>query len=368
MNNHFTRRDFISRIALGASALGFPSLATASPGIFTAPQKKLGIALVGLGSYSEFKLAPALRETSHIALRGIVTGTPAKASKWKSEHNIPDANVYSYETFDRIADNKEIDVVYVVLPNSMHHEFVIRAARAGKHVICEKPMAVSVKQCEEMIAACKKANVRLFVGYRMHFEPHTREAMRIGQKKEFGAVKIVQSEMGFRIGDPKQWRLKKALSGGGAMMDVGIYAIQGARYSVGEEPLYVTAQEFKTDGEKFKEVDETILWQMEFPGGAVSNSCTTYASNVERLFISAEQGWVELRPAFGYGPIKGKTSKGEMNLPAVNHQAEQLDGMALCIMENRETTATGEEGLRDMKVIEAIYQSIREGGKKIKIA
>jgi predicted dehydrogenase len=364
MNQQYSRRDFISRVAMGAALASLP---TANALSSAHQQKKLGLALVGLGNYSEFRLLPALKETKNIELRGIVTGTPAKASKWKKDHNIPDANVYSYETFDKIVDNRDIDVVYVVLPNSMHPEFVIRAAKAGKHVICEKPMANSVKECEEMIAACKKANVRLMVGYRLHFEPHTLEAMRIGQKQEFGKVKIVESEMGFKIGDPNQWRLKKALAGGGAMMDVGIYAIQGARYSVGEEPTYVTAQEIKTDPVKFKEVDETILWQMEFPSGAVSNSITSYASHVERLFISAENGWVELRPAFGYGPIKGKTNKGDMNLPVVNHQALQLDGMALCILENRETTATGEEGLRDLKVIEAIYKSIRDGGKRTKV-
>jgi predicted dehydrogenase len=364
MNQQYSRRDFISKVAMGAALASLPT-ANALSSIHQ--QKKLGLALVGLGNYSEFRLLPALKETKNIELRGIVTGTPAKVSKWKSEQNIPDGNIYSYDTFDKIADNKDIDVVYVVLPNSMHAEFVIRAAKAGKHVICEKPMANSVKECEEMIAACKKANVRLMVGYRLHFEPHTREAMRIGQKKEFGNVKIVQSEMGFKIGDPNQWRLKKALAGGGAMMDVGIYAIQGARYSVGEEPTYVTAREIKTDPVKFKEVDETIIWEMEFPSGAVSSSITSYASHVERLFISAENGWVELRPAFGYGPIKGKTNKGDMNLPVVNHQAEQLDAMALCLLENRETTASGEEGLRDLKVIEAIYKSIRDGGKRTKV-
>jgi predicted dehydrogenase len=173
--------------------------------------------------------------------------------------------------------------------------------------------------------------------------------------------------MGFKIGDPTQWRLKHSLAGGGAMMDVGIYAIQGARYSIGQEPTFVTAQEFKTDPVKFKEVDETIFWQMEFPNGAVSTSSTSYASNMERLFVSAENGWLELRPAFAYGPLKGRTSQGELNLPIVNHQAAQLDGMATCIRENLETTATGEEGLRDMKVIEAIYRSIRDGGKRTKV-
>lgn len=169
--------------------------------------------------------------------------------------------------------------------------------------------------------------------------------------------------MGFKIGDPTQWRLKKALAGGGAMMDVGIYAIQGARYSTGEEPLTVTAQEFKTDAVKFKEVDETIFWQMEFPSGTVSNSITSYSTSVERLFIGAENGWLELRPAFGYGPIKGRTSKGELNLPHVNHQAMHMDDFATCLLENRESPVNGEEGVKDLRVIEAIYQAIKTGGK-----
>lgn len=327
-------------------------------------QKKIGIALVGLGSYAEHQLATALQQTKNCYLAGIVSGTPTKIEKWKAKYNIPDANCYNYENFDSIAKNKSIDVIYVVLPNSMHHEYVIRAAKAGKHVICEKPMAVSVKECEEMIAACKKANVKLSIGYRLHFEPFNQEAARVGQKKEFGAVKIVESSFGFKIGDPTQWRLKKALAGGGAMMDVGIYAIQAARYSTGEEPVYLTAQEFKTDLVKFKDVDETIFWQMEFPSGAVSNHITSYASNVERLFISAENGWLELKPAFGYGPLKGRTRNGELNLPIVNHQAMQLEDFAACVLENRESSVSGEEGLRDMKIIEAIYRSIASGKRE----
>lgn len=362
-----TRRNFLSKVTLGASLLTVPSLEGISGAFSSLPQKKLGVALVGLGSYSEHRLAPALLETTHCELKGIVTGTPEKIEKWKKQFGIQDKHVYNYETFDRIADDKEIDIVYVVLPNSMHHEYVIRAAKAGKHVICEKPVAVSVKQSQEMVAACKKAGVRFFVGYRMHFEPFTQEAMRVGKQKEFGKVKIVMSEMGFKIGNPDQWRLKKSLAGGGAMMDVGIYAIQGARYSIGSEPLFVTAQEYKTDPVKFKEVDETISWQMEFPDGEVAFCATTYASGLERLLISAENGWLELRPAFGYGPIKGKTHKGELNLPVVNHQAAQLDGMSVCIKENLESSASGDEGVKDMKVIEAIYRSITSGGKKISV-
>jgi predicted dehydrogenase len=358
---NYSRRKFLSQLTATGALLSLPTIQTQAKAVLQT--KKLGVALVGLGYYAEHKIATALQETQYCELKGIVTGTPAKAAKWKEKYNLPDSSIYSYDTFDRILDNKNIDVVYVVLPNSMHREFVIRAAKAGKHVITEKPMAVSVKECEEMIAACKKANVKLYVGYRMQFEPHTQAAMRIAQQKEFGAVKVVEASMGFRIGDPAQWRLKKAMAGGGAMMDVGIYAIQGARYSTNEEPISVTAQEFKTDKVKFKEVDETIFWQMEFPSGAVANCMTSYATHMERLFLSAENGWLELRPAFGYGPIKGQTHKGPMDIPHTNHQALQLDGMAQAIMENKTIRATGEEGLRDAKIIDAIYKSIATGKK-----
>lgn len=330
-------------------------------------ENSYGIALVGLGSYAEKQLAKALLQTKKCHLAGIVTGTPTKAEKWKNLYNIPDKNIYDYGTFDNVAENKEIDIVYVVLPNSMHHEFVLRAARAGKHVICEKPMAVSVKEGQEMIEACKKAGVKFSIGYRLHFEPFNREAARVGQEQTFGKVKFIESSFGFNAEDPTQWRLKKSLAGGGAMMDVGIYAIQAARYCTGEEPIAVTAQEFKTDPVKFKDIDETIFWQMEFPSGAVSNSTTSYASDVERLFISAENGWLELSPAYGYGPLAGRTHQGQLNLPIVNHQAMQLDDFATCLSENRESTVNGEEGLKDMKIIEAIYRSIAEGGKKVKV-
>ena len=161
---------------MGASALSLPALGHAhapftrdpASGLYARnvaetgqPGRKLGIALVGLGGYSKGRLAPALQETQYCRLAGIVTGTPSKADEWMKQYNIPKANVYDYKTFDRIADNKDIDVVYVVLPNSMHEEYVVRAAQAGKHVICEKPMAIFPKACQNMIDACKKANKQL---------------------------------------------------------------------------------------------------------------------------------------------------------------------------------------------------------------
>lgn len=356
----YTRRKFISVLATGSAVLVLPSIPKFTGNFFTV-DKKLGIALVGLGNYATRQLAPSLQETSRCYLSGIVTGTPEKAEKWKSQYSIPDQNIYNYENFDKIADNKSVDVVYVVLPNSMHHEFVIRAAKAGKHVFCEKPMGVSVKECEEMIEACKKAGVRLFVGYRLHSDPYHKAAMKFGN--ENGGVRYVESEFGFKIGDPNQWRLKKSLAGGGAMMDLGIYAVQAARYSIGKEPVTVTAQEYKTDLEKFKEVDETITWQMEFPGGAVSSSFTSYSNAANRLYLSAGRRWFELNPAFSYRGIKGSTDEGDLNLSAVNQQAVQMDTFSKSIIDYSKSDADGEEGLRDLKVIEAIYKSVKTGTK-----
>lgn len=358
----YSRRRFISTLGAGAALLAMPSIPVFPGKHEQNNNKKLGIALVGLGNYSTYQLAPALQQTKNCHLAGIVTGTPAKAEKWKQQYNIPDANVYNYDNFDNIAGNEAIDIVYVVLPNGMHHEFTIRAAQAGKHVICEKPMAISVKECREMIDACKQAGVRLFIGYRLHFEPHHLAAMNF-KKQGAGNIKIIESGFGFRIGDPNQWRLDKALAGGGPLMDLGIYAVQAARYSTGEEPVSVTAQEYKTDPEKFDEVEETLYWQMEFPSGAASTSVTSYAAQENRLYIAAENGWFELRPAYNYRGIKGRTNNGELNFPVVNQQAEQMDGFSECIVENIPSSADGEEGLKDMKVIEAVYKAAAEGTK-----
>ncbi|HTM90853.1 MAG TPA: Gfo/Idh/MocA family oxidoreductase, partial [Flavisolibacter sp.] len=220
---------------------------------------KLGIALVGLGGYAGGQLAPALQQTENCYLAGIVTGTPSKIQRWKSMYSIPDANVYNYENFDSIKDNKDIDIVYIVLPNSMHAEYVIRAAQTGKHVISEKPLGLSTKECDDMIAACKKSGKMFSVGYRLHFEPYNMEMARLGQKEVYGKIKKMSAGFGFSIGDPTQWRLKKALAGGGPLQDLGIYCIQGFCYTTGMDPVAVTAQEGpKTDPVKFKEVEQSL--------------------------------------------------------------------------------------------------------------
>ena len=360
-----SRRTFLQTLSLGVSATLTPSYILANQKApFKKNEKKLGVALVGLGSYAKNQLAVGLAQADNCYLAGIVTGTPSKAEEWSKKYNIPQKNIYNYQNFDQIANNKDIDIVYVVLPNSMHHEFVIRAARAGKHIMCEKPMSVSVQEAAEMIKACRDAGVQLGIGYRLHFEPFTKEIIRLGQQKVYGDVRFMQTNFGFSIGDPKQWRLKKSMAGGGPLMDVGIYCVQASRYISGEEPLWVTAQFGPvTDTERFKDVEESVSWQMQFPGNAMVNGFSSYKSNVEQLYASANKGWFQLSPAYGYGPLKGRTSEGEMLQPIVHHQTVMLQAVCREFIETNKFPAhiSGEEGLRDMRILMAIYEAASTG-------
>ena len=358
-----SRRDFLKTFVATSATL--PLISSTKANVFEG--KKLGVALVGLGSYATNNLAPAFINTQYCRLAGIVTGTPEKAEKWKKQYNIPDKNIYNYQNFDEIKNNSDIDIVYVVLPNGLHHEFTLRAAKAGKHVICEKPMAISVKQCEEMIAACKAAKMHLAIGYRLHYEPFTQEVMRLSREKDFGKVAFVESSFGFPLRDKKAWRLNPKLSGGGPMLDVGIYALNAARYATGEEPISVTAQAVKTHPDIYVEgIEETMFWQMKFPSGAISNHTTTYNSYLQRLYVGYENGNLEMSPAFDYGPLKGKTSKGEMKFPIVHHQTLMLDGICNDILNNRPIRTSGEEGLRDMKIMQAVFEAANTG-KEVKL-
>lgn len=359
--NQLDRRKFLQSLSYGIGALALAPGLTAFDVL--APAKKLGIALVGLGGYSSGQLAPALQQTKNCYLAGIVTGTPAKAQEWSATYKIPKANIYNYDNFDTIINNPAIDIVYVVLPIFLHKEFTIRAAKAGKHVICEKPMALNAVECREMIDACKKADRMLSIGYRLHFEPHNMEVMRLGKNEVYGEIKAVDAGNGYTwgSGNKDSWRLKKALAGGGGLMDMGVYAIQGARYSIGAEPLFVTAREEKKRPELFKEVDETVLWELEFPNQIKATGKSSYNANWSYLNVTAAKEKYELSPAFGYGGIDGSIGGRTMNFPQINQQAAQMDNFALCVINGKPTRVPGEEGLKDMKVIDAIYRSIQSG-------
>ena len=362
----YSRREFCRAATLAAASVPFLSPFRA-PAV--EPDKKLGFALVGLGSLSTHQIAPALQQTQYCKLAGIVTGTPAKAERWKQEYAIPDKNIYNYDNMDRMADNPDIDVVYVVTPNALHADSTIKAAKAGKHVLCEKPMEVSVDKCEQMIAACKQAGRQLAVGYRLHFEPNNLECVRIAHSKMWGDLKMIEASFGFHIGDPTQWRLKKELSGGGCLMDVGIYALQATRYLSGEEPVSVSAVSTITDPVKFKDVEESIAWQLKFPSGVIAKCGSTYAfSGMDAFTAYAEQGSWGLDPAYGYGGIHGRRSDGAViALANIDQFAAEMDDFARCIMTNQPTRVPGEEGLRDIKIMMAIYEAARTG-QEIKLA
>lgn len=352
------RRQFLAQSTLATAALLTPaSLLCNVP-----DNRPLGIALVGLGNYATNQLAPALQQTKNCRLAGIVTGSPEKAATWKAKYNIPDKNIYNYETFDRIRDNPDIDIVYVVLPNSMHAEYTIRAARAGKHVICEKPMALNVRECEQMIAACAEAKVQLGIGYRLYYEPHHLEMRRLGTEKPLGAVKTVESSLGFSMANPESWRLNKAMGGGGAIMDLGVYCIQGARRTVGELPIAVTAQGYVRDTKVFKDIYEMVMFQMEFPGGAVSNSTTTYSSYVDRLYATTDYRWFGLQPSYNATGAKGESSEAPIDYKTPDfQQIAQMDAFAQNVRDNTTPEASGLEGWTDLKIIEAIVLAAQKG-------
>jgi predicted dehydrogenase len=361
------RRHFMGTLAAAGAAAGAASALVARRAR-AAEQKPLGVALVGIGKLTQGQLLPALKKTSHCRLAALVSGHPEKARKVAAEHGLPEKNIYTYETFDRLADNPEVDIVYIVLPNAMHAEYTIRAARAGKHVYCEKPMAISPRECEEMIAACKKAKRQLGIAYRLHFEPHNLEVARIARERELGAVKVIDVAGCTMVGDPAQWRLDKKLSGGGSLVDIGIYALQAARYISGEEPTAVSARQTVTDRAKFKGIDETLLFSLSFPSGIVANGISSYAVFLNRFVVAAEGGRFGVDPALNYHGIRGFRSDNKpLAFPEIDQFATEMDDFAACVRAGKPTRVPGEEGLRDVRLIEALYQAA-ETGREVKVA
>jgi predicted dehydrogenase len=337
-----TRRDFLQKIGLSALALQLAPLTNwaAEKPVTEQPYegRVLRVAILGLGSYAT-RVAEAMRGCTKAKLVGAISGTPAKLTDWQSKYGIPVKNCYNYSNFDEIKHNPDIDAVYIITPNGLHREEAIRVAKAGKHVICEKPMALNAKQGQDMIDACKQAGVQLLLFF--------------------------QGLCGFTIGDPNQWRLNKALSGGGSMMDIGIYAVNGARYMIGQDPIWVTAQETKKNPVKFKDgVDETMQFQFGFPDGAMASCLSTYdMDNLDKFFLNGTGGFAEMQPSTNYGPIMGHTNKGELNAPITVHQTVQMDEMSEIIFNGKKPVVPidGYEALKDLKLIDAIYLAARTG-------
>jgi len=325
-------------------------------------KQKLGVCLVGLGGYSRGQLAPALQLTEHCELRGIVTGSPEKIPVWQDKYGIADKNVYNYENMDGIADNPDIDVIYIVLPTGLHAEYAIKAANTGKHVWCEKPMAKTAEECDAIMNACNQNKVKLSIGYRMQHEPNTQTLMKWSKTEPYGAIEKVRADIGWNITNPPDtWRMDAEL-GGGLIYDVGVYCINGMRYTTGREPISVTGRFKNTRPEVFKEVEETVMFDLEFPNGIMASGKTTAADTVNILRADCVDGWYQLTPFQAYNGVQGKTSDGTQLEPfGKNQQARQMDDDALAIIEDRPVMVPGKEGKKDVVIVEAINESARTG-------
>jgi predicted dehydrogenase len=337
------------------------------------PGKKLGWAVVGLGRLAVNQILPAITNCRKSRVTALVSGRPEKARRLAQIYGVDTRNIYSYDNYDDIARNPAIDVVYVVLPNSMHAEFTIRALKAGKHVLCEKPMANTPEECEQMIAAARAASRKLMIGYRLHYEPYNQKLVEIARDSaEMGPTRIIAAEAGFPIGDPGQWRLKKSMAGGGSLMDIGIYALQAARYLAGEEPVAVEAMTHTTPNDpRFLEVEENVTFQLRFPSGILANCASSYGAGLNRFRVFKPGGWAELEPALNYGGLRMRVMRNgvveERPQPVVDHFAAEMDHFSGCLVTGKESRTPGEEGLRDMRIIKAIYDAAL-AGKPVSLA
>jgi predicted dehydrogenase len=376
MNGHdFSRRRFLQAsgygLLAGATAATLIRPASAQDAPKEPANKKVGYALVGLGRLSIGQLLPAFAQCKDAKVTALVSGHPDKAKDLAGKYGVAEKSIYSYENFDSIKDNPDVDVVYIVLPNSMHCEYTVRAAKAGKHVLCEKPMAVSVAECQQMIDACKAANRKLMIGYRLRHEPHNMKAIEICREKTYGPVRAIQAEHSFNIGR-NEWRTDTKLSGGGPVLDLGVYCINAFRYLTGEEPKTVSAQTFQPkDDPRFVNSDGTMAFTLKFPSGILAAGTTSYMHHYAgRFAIDAQTGVVTCDPAFSYGGLKmhvrARSGEMDVDLPNNNHFAAEMDHFADCVLNDKPPITPGEEGLADIKVIRKLYESA-ETGKTVEV-
>ncbi|MEA1831314.1 Gfo/Idh/MocA family oxidoreductase [Methylobacterium durans] len=334
-------------------------------------EKRVGFCLVGLGRLSLEELLPAFAESKKARVVALMSGSPDKAKLVAQQYGIPADAVYGYGEWDRLKGNAAVQAVYIVTPNAVHRDQVVAAAGAGKHVLCEKPMANSAAEARDMIAACERANVRLMIAYRCQYEPYNREVARLARSGAFGKPRLIQAFNGQTTGLPEQWRLKKALAGGGALPDIGIYCLNTARALLGEEPVSVQAQVFSPpEDSKFAEVEETVSFTLQFPSGVIAQCLTSYGVHEARkLSVHTPAADIELQNAFAYEGQRlvvshkdGKQQSRDNRVLAQKNQfALEIDHFARCVIENRRPRTPGEEGLQDHVLMEAIYEAARTG-------
>ncbi len=361
------RRKFIKYASLagGSLALGYcgPRAETqVRNSSQLAGSGKIGVALLGLGTYSTTRLAPGLQMTGNCYLAGIVTGSPEKIPVWQEKYGIKDRNVYNYENMHQIANNDEIDVIYIVVPTGLHAQYALKAADTGKHVWCEKPMAMNVAECQSIIDACQKNKLKLSIGYRMQHEPNTQTVIQYAQTKPYGKIEELEALAGYNGGGGTGWRFQKDM-GGGALYDMGVYCINALRFATGQEPILVESAEQSTKRPQiFTEVDETTKFTLQFPRGVRGFGHTSVGQYINRLRVDCAEGWYELSPMQTYSGVEGRTSDGTLLDQEVPHQqAKQMDDNALAILNDQPVLVPGEEGLRDIHIVNTILESVKSG-------
>jgi predicted dehydrogenase len=357
-----------------------PTLSNPSDAMGQAPNpdpidKRLGVAVVGLGRLSLVEILPAFGRAKHVRIAALVSGDRDKARVIGAQYGVPERNLYDYDNFDRIRDNPEIDIVYIVLPNAMHMEFTIRAARAGKHVLCEKPMATNVRDAQAMVDACREAGRKLMIAYRCQYEPHHRAVIAMARSKEFGALRLISAVNGQNNADNGQWRHNAKMSGGGALPDVGVYCLSAARYITGEEPIEISARiTCPRNDRRFAEVEDIASFNLLFPSGVVADCAAGYSFHDSRhLRVQAEAAWFGLDPAFGYEGIRMNIGRRAGNgdatetrrLPSSGQFTMEMDHFAEAIATGVTPHTPGEEGLQDQKLVAAIYEAAA-GGSVVK--
>jgi predicted dehydrogenase len=360
-----SRREFSKLGALGLAAQTMPVIRAEAQ-----TDRKIGYCVIGLGRIADHFMR-GVTQSSASKITGVVSGHRDKAERIAAHYGVPASSIYSYEDMDRFKDNKAIDAVYVALPNSMHAEYTIRSAKAGKHVLCEKPMSVTIAEAQQMIDACNAANVKLMIAYRLHYEPLNLKAVKLIRDGALGQVHAIHGVFGGPQ-QPGEWRLTKALGGAGSLYDMGIYVLNASRYLTGEEPVDFTGytSTMSHDG-RFNEVEETISWTQKFPSGVLLNASSSYGTVMPGYFkVFGTKGWLQMDPAFNYEGLKLRANywSGERGAPPVvideanpekdpKHFEREADYFSQCILENKPVRSSGEEGLRDMQYMKAIYKS-----------
>lgn len=390
VKNELTRRQLINKAGLGILGVGVAgiaehalnrngTIAMAQPANPKEPPSKrdrqLGWAVVGLGKFATQQIIPSFSACKRSKLVALVSGSPDKAKRIAEQYSVNPKNIYNYQNYDTIRNNPEVDVIYIILPNGLHAEYTIRGAEAGKHVMCEKPMANTVKDAEAMIDACRQANKRLMIAYRAQYEPYNLAAIDIVRKKQLGQLKVINSDHGRNLdpADPAdKWRMDKQLAGGGSLFDIGIYSLQAARYITGEEPIEISAMQYSTPGDpRFREIEENVNFMLRFPSGVLANCTSSYGyAGTKRVQVFGTDATLELDPATDYYQhrlfINRENSIEQLNIQEQNQFALEMDHLSLCIMENKQPKTPGEEGLQDVKLMTAIYEAAATG-ERIKL-